>query len=189
MKRWLTVIVAMSVLFSCNVKAEEPVVMIENCGMDSVMARMKRTSLADIEGIWRFVPDGAAVAIEKSKTRTGEPSMKYTIFIVESVNPNVEEGTVIGHVYPSASVGTYTAELYSDVHGNVAGKKKNFILKLSDPGHLSVTQKKSGVRLDFWRWIPYLFRVSVVRERQSSTTGCIRLYPRVVEAVSEPIYL
>ncbi len=158
---------------------------------DTVTARMAENPLSPIEGVWQFMPDGATIAIERDETASTGLVCKYNIVVVNSVDINVDDGALIGTLYPTAKPDCFTANIYTDKQGDKSEKLKKFILTLTDNGHLAMTDKKGKIRLDFWRWLPYLFRISVSRIRSSENAleGCVRLFPVVPEAMIEPCHL
>ncbi len=159
--------------------------------LEFVKQMFEKASLTDIEGIWRFMPDGAAVTIERAEMRSGMPVTKYNVIMTESVDDEVEVGTLIGYVYATADPTRFKAKLFTNIHGYKSSKLKNFELTLSDKAHLNFMASNNKIRLDFWRWIPYLFRVSVVRNKESNvgTTGCVKIFPETQEAIQEPRHL
>lgn len=191
MKKLSTIILLLFIIASFQPLAAEETEVLRGYEYDEVKARLSQTSLADIEGIWQFMPDGATVAVERAEVNIDSHISRYNVVIVSSVDDDVEDGTLIGHIYSSASATQFTAELYSDIHGDKSLKLKKYILDLTDKGRQTFNSGSNKVRLDFWRWLPYLFRISVVRDKKSANiaNGCIKIYPIVPEARSFPIYL
>ena len=188
MKKLSTIILLLFIIASFQPLAAEETEVLRGYEYDEVKARLSQTSLADIEGIWQFMPDGATVAVERAEVNIDSHISRYNVVTVDD---DVEDGTLIGHIYSSASATQFTAELYSDIHGDKSLKLKKYILDLTDKGRLTFNTGSNKVRLDFWRWLPYLFRISVVRDKKSANiaNGCVKIYPIVPEARSFPIYL
>lgn len=191
MNKKITILLFLAFI-TCGISAHgENALILDGYDYDITVERMKHTSLSDVEGLWQFLPDGAVVAIERSDSRDSNYAQKFNVVIVKTVDAEVEEGTLIGNIYSTATAKHFTAELYSDVKGDVASKKKKFTLSLTDKGHLAFVMEKGRFRLDFWRWLPYLFRISVERNKgvPGGIDGCVRIFPFTPEAVTEPIML
>lgn len=191
MKNVTTIILFLLSIFTFQKSMAEKPEILRGYGYDEVKTRLKQTSAAGIEGIWQFMPDGATIAIERAQVSVESQINRYNVVIVSSVDDNVDDGTLIGYVYPTASANQFTAELYSSIQGNKSLKLKKYVLELTDKGRLTFKSGNTKVRLDFWRWLPYLFRISVARDKKSSNAidGCVKIYPIVPEARSFPIYL
>lgn len=148
--------------------------------------------LHHIEGLWRFPSDGTEVAIMRMPTDRGsldEPE-GYGIILLFSRNRALRPGTVIGRISPSAKEHVYEAKIYTFSKGSTLMMPKKFSLQLnSDDSRLVFDQKKSAISFNLWRMLPYAWRYSVKRNRNSgSTSGCIRIYPEP-DLPHEPIYL
>ena len=191
MKTTARILVFSAILLGCLAAHGEDALILDGYDYDTTVQRMKHKSLSDVEGLWQFLPDGAVVAIERSDNRDGYSAQKFNVVIVKSGDAEVEEGTLIGNIFSSATANHFTAELFSNVKGETASKKKKFVLTLTDKGHLAFVMEKGKFRLDFWRWLPYLFRLSVERNKgiPGGVDGCVRLFPFTPEAVTEPIML
>ena len=134
MKKLSTIILLLFIIASFQPLTAEETEVLRGYKYDEVKARLSQTSLADIEGIWQFMPDGATVAVERAEVNIDSHISRYNMVIVSSVDDEVEDGTLIGHIYSSASATQFTAELYSDIHGDKSLKLKKIYSGLNRQG-------------------------------------------------------
>lgn len=125
------------------------------------------------EGIWTFSPGGSVVSITESE-RNG-------VFIIRALSvwdASIAPGTVLGEVSAGGTSSRYDAWMYADPTNHVRGKER-FILNLSSDGHFTIEPYRKNAQFALWRWIPYIFRVSVQggHTRPSNIDGIHRLYP------------
>lgn len=135
--------------------------MIDNEGRDPVC------------GIWQLGGDGAQIAIVN---RTGEKS-KFDIYLIDSPDMSVIPGAVIGLLSATGKLGTYDAQFYS-VKGPLK-RTMRYIVSLGNDGRMQFDSYKKGKSVALWRWIPYLYRISVTdrNTRPSNADGAVRVYP------------
>lgn len=140
--------------------------------MDSVSSIFAGRMPDEIEGVWQFPNDGATLLIRKQTATT------YEMLMLESPNLDVRPGTAIGQAIVTPTPGMFDANLSAKALGNRRLKKANAALELVD-GHLIFRPYSTGKRIAFWRWIPYLFRVSVYNEdtRPRNLDGASKVYP------------
>lgn len=155
---------------------------------DSVELRLSQLPLHDIEGIWQLTEDGAFVVIERvnSNKYPGTGIAKYQMIVLESPRLSIRPGTVMGYVALTAKQDCYDAYVYTDFDGGtVLSNAERFTLTLKD-SRLQFKQYKSGIKINLWRFVPYMFRYSVktYNERPKDLDGCIKIYP----LPSTPIY-
>ena len=148
----------------------------------SVIARMKQAPLHNIEGVWQFVDDGAVIAIERFNPDyiAGTQTNHYRMVIIKSPVLSIERGTVMGYIISTAKRNIFDAYIYTS--GGLEGllsKPKTFTLNLSDDNLLSFNEYKTEVKINLWRWLPYIYRVglSITNSRPKGLDGCIRIYP------------
>lgn len=161
---------------------------------DSVRARMAASPLHIVEGLWRFPADGGLMAVERCDLGgEREGASQYRLVVVDAANRILSPGTVMGYLWATAKRGVYEARIYTSVNreGTQLCNPKYFTLTLDDQeSRLSFRKHKTGVRLNLWRLLPFMFRFSVVRQdnRPDDLDGCVREYP-MPALPAEPIYL
>ncbi|MBR5899247.1 MAG: hypothetical protein IKZ14_07275 [Muribaculaceae bacterium] len=160
---------------------------------DSVVSRMRKLSLQPIEGLWQFAESGATIAIERNTNNLPDNGlMRYHMVIVNSPQLTITPGTIMGYITPTAKNGVYDATIYTDFDGGtILSLPKKFILTLNDESHLAFSRDNSGIRINIWRFLPYMFRYSVTykNERPRNIDGCIRVFPESVNSFTQPRYL
>lgn len=149
---------------------------------DLIIERLSRLPLIDIEGIWLFPATGQTVVIE----RTDSDAMKFQIVAAQSAGLGLENGTLLGYISPTAKTGMFDASLVEinpdgSLRTNPYSKSRSsrFTLNLSG-GRLSFTPVHRGIKANWWRLFPYMFRFSVrsYDDRAKGLDGCIRIWPR-----------
>lgn len=162
---------------------------------DSIITRMAASPLHPVEGLWQMADDGAVIAIEQSEPYTADQTMArgYRIVIVQSPCRRVRPGTLMGYALPSAKAGRYDAAIYTgmDDHG-LLHRSHRFTLELHDAeSRLAFIRHRADLRVNLWRLIPYLFRVSVTtgNDRPRDMDGAIRIFPESDAAPANPRYL
>lgn len=166
----------------------------EGYELDSVIMRMKQAPLHNIEGVWQFVDNGATIAIERFDPQqiAGKQENTYRMVIIASPMKSIEQGTVMGYITSTAKRDIFEARIYTS--GGLDGllsKPDTFTLNLSDDNLLSFNEYKTEVRINLWRWIPYIYRVGVLvnNTRPKGLDGCIRIYPTPTSKPLNPRYL
>lgn len=161
---------------------------------DSVEQRLLSLPLHDIEGIWQFTENGSLIVIERFKP-TESPDdgvVRYRMVVLQSPRLSVRRGTVMGYLWPTAKRNCFDARIYTDFDGgSVLTKAKRFTLSLDDESRLAFTRHKSGVRINLWRFVPYMFRYSVSSrdDRPRNIDGCVKIFPVSSRSQIQPRYL
>lgn len=161
---------------------------------DSVENRMMQAPLHAIEGVWQFLGDGAIIAIEQfdPDMLAGSQNYFYRMVIVKSPMLSIRPGTVMGYVSATAKMGCYEAYVYTSggLHG-LLSKPRTFTLTLTDDNRLVFSEYKKEVKVNLWRWLPYVYRVglSIKDTRPKGLDGCVRLFPQPVSQPLNPRYL
>lgn len=153
---------------------------------------LDKTGASRLEGLWQFTGEGATVLIIRDtnpRHPDGEPS-SYSIVMIEPVDDNgIKPGDIIGQAWPTAKADHFDCRL----KGTTDSKERyhRFTAHLNDDGHMSFVRDKSGLSVSLWRWIPYLFRVTVIKHhtRDESLDGCIKIYPIQPSTFKSPRYL
>lgn len=160
--------------------------------LENVKQRFRTNGATGIEGVWQFTGEGATVCIERTSGPDdphGVP-MSYNMVIVNSVDEKVKPGTIVGSISPTAMPKSYDCFI-RDNPSDPASRSHRFTIRLNDSSHFSFLKVKTGARVSLWRWVPYLFRITVIerRERDPQLDGCIKLFPLEPESFNSPRYL
>lgn len=163
---------------------------------DSVRTRMRGRALHRIEGIWSFPSDGASIAIERHSDRSvlgGDDARHYRMVVLRSPCRSLRPGTVMGYLSATAKPGIYAAEIYTAGDGGpVLRRPKRFTLTLIDDAYLTFRQHSRKLKVNLWRLIPYMSRVSMRlndSDAPADLDGCTRVFPRPLSGPVEPRYL
>lgn len=160
--------------------------------LDSLKTRIDRMGPVPVEGLWQFTGEGATILVERSSRRSSPDALpvSYNIIMASPVDDTVPSGEFIGRMLLTAVSDSYDCYLLADPSHPEKGERR-FTVKLNDPGHLSFVREKSGVSVSLWRWIPYLYRVTVVRrhERDPRLDGAVKVYPVTPSMFNSPRYL
>lgn len=167
---------------------------LEGYDIDSVKMRLKQSPLHAIEGIWQFVGDGATIVIEQFNPDmiAGTQNNFYRIVILKSPILSIPSGTVMGYLTATAKKDCFDARLYTS--GGLKGalsKPHTFTVTLSDDNRLSFREYNKEVKVNLWRWLPYVYRVgfSIKDTRPNDLDGCLRIFPHSTSQPINPRYL
>lgn len=181
-----------------KVKADQPPAFI-GVDVDSLMRRIVSDNYANpVCGIWKASVDGATTGIVSAAawrrhTGTLPPQSLSRSFnddallmvIISSPAPAIQPGTIVGLMTPAAKPGHYTARILTRQKGNRLYGPKNFVLNLTDDGHLTMTAIHKGLTINPWQFLPYMVRGISLRGviRYTDNTprdldGFTRLWPR-----------
>ena len=149
---------------------------------EEIVGRLSNLPMVDLEGVWLFPATGQSIVIE----REDRGAMRFRVVSVSSSGIGIESGTLLGYVVPTAKVDTYDASMAEiNADGSVRSSQwsKNRVIKFTlslSGGRLSFTPVRRGIRVNWWRLLPYMFRFSVrsYDDRARGLDGCIRLWPR-----------
>lgn len=125
-----------------------------------------------IVGQWRFTSGGAEIEIAEDSIRDGH----YTLRYLDGPDMSIAPGRTIGRLHATPVPGRYIGRMALDP-SRTRSKHRDVVVKLTDRGSLTFEPYRAGMRISFWRWIPYLFRVTVIEPGQhpSETEGAVRL--------------
>lgn len=168
---------ALSVCPAIPSAAERPAV-----DRQSVCRTIDSSGRDPLAGIWRMGGDGATFAALPSTNQA-----TLDLVILDSPDMSVIPGTPLGRATATGKPGTYDAELYG---GKRQSKSKmRYIITIDEDGNLSFSPYKRGRKVALWRWIPYLFRMTVSSydTRPGNVDGAMRLYPEGIP--SSPVIL
>lgn len=149
---------------------------------DTIVARLSSRPTDDAEGLWRIAGEGALIAIERTSVadRPDSGTDLYSLTMVDAPQRHPRPGTLIGYMTPTARKGSFDAVIYSTLNDAIRLERpKKFVITLTVDGHMSITPVKSGIRVNLWRLVPYLFRfsVSVGTNRPADLDGAVREWP------------
>ncbi len=137
-----------------------------------------------VEGVWQ-INDGAYLAIAHD-SRTS-----YKITIYGSPDLSVKDGTIVGKLTPGARPRMYDARLAKKIaHSATSLYKSTFVVNVADDGsRLEFTPYKKGLKVDFRRLFPYMFRFSVqmTDTRPPGLLGARRIYPEPIPTSEYPL--
>ena len=163
---------------------------------DSVRSAMQSRPLHRIEGIWSFPSDGGCIAIERHTDNTmrgGDDAVRYRMVVMRSPCRSLRPGTLMGYVSATARPGIYAAEIYTSGNGGpVLRNPQRFTLTLVADAHLTFRQHSRRLKINLWRLIPYMSRISVRltdSDAPKDIDGCTRVFPRPLSGPVEPRYL
>lgn len=173
-----------------------------NIDVDSlIMAAIGTEGKNDISGIWTATTDGASVGILSETAWRHASGMglpddtrnlaeKWVMILIDSPDPTLQPGTLMGWFYPAAKPDHYVAKIYTKSRHNKLVSPAEFTLRLADDGHLIMTAVKRGIIINPWRLLPYMIR-GLIRYRDDSPrdlNGFIKRWPRPRNP-QNPIYL
>lgn len=159
----------------------------------TIVERLSTSPIDDAEGLWRIAGDGALIAIEHTSV-TDRPDCGidlYSLTMVDAPQRHPRPGTLIGYMTPTARRGTFDAVIYTSLNDAVKLERpKKFVITLTADGRMSITPVRSGLRVNLWRLVPYLFRfsVSLGTNRPADLNGAIREWPEP-DPPARPRYL
>lgn len=152
-----------------------------------VTARMSVNTVAPVEGLWRLVPDGATIAIE----RCADSADSYDMTIIEAPDRSIRPGTLLGRLRAGADPDVFDADIYTARREGRCLIPRSFTLTLDHArGSLEFRKHRSPLRINLWHFVPFLWRYSV-RLRDTDRQyrpGALRLYPSPARP-AEPVYL
>lgn len=125
-----------------------------------VLTALAAAATDPLEGRWTINGGGAVIEI----TRAPGADERFCVTMVDSPDLKVAPGTVLGYATPAPAAGRYDCRLAADPSPRHSGRRKvsfsiEFVDGTADAITFSYYQK--GRRISLWRWLPYLFRVTV----------------------------
>lgn len=142
------------------------------------MARLHNHALHALEGVWQFPADGGTLAIERTNPASG---MVFDLKAVAAANRGLPPGTLMGRVAATADPDVFHGHIYTRLHEDgTLSKPIEVTLHLNrEEAIFKIKPVKKGWKVNLYRLIPYMFRMSVSHRNDSPTdlTGCSRLQP------------
>lgn len=144
---------------------------------DSLLCVIDRGNAQPIEGVWRLTASPESVLAITA--RAGVPGT-YDVWLLDSPDYRIEPYQLIGSAREGGERGSYDLTL-TDRPGVMKARKRTFIATADgdDSGRLRLRAYHRGKRISIWRWLPYLFRVTVINQsdRPADHDGMVRVYP------------
>lgn len=124
-----------------------------------------------LEGDWKINGDGATLRFVASSGEGG----RLDVLWLDGPALDIAPLTVIGSAVPGAAAGTYDCCL--DTGLGRQRRRATFALRLNGDGGLAFEAYRRRARISLWRLVPYLFRVSVIKQtdRPSGLDGARRV--------------
>ncbi len=130
-------------------------------------------------GVWQKMPAGAFFTV---KTVPGNKD-EFRMEMIYSEDLTIAPGTYFGTMRRSAKPGVYDAELLINPRDNGTAwrkqRRRTFAINISPEGTMNFVQYSKGLRVNFARLLPYLFRFSVssADNRPEGLDGARRVAP------------
>lgn len=142
--------------------------MIVCCGLTSAAADA-------LQGRWRIHGGGATLDFVTTAGSDGGIDIVW----YDGPDLSIPQGTVIGHAVPGARTGEYDCHISTDPRrpGSASKHAADFRIRLTDGDNMAFEAYRRTRRVSLWRWLPYLFRVTVVSEdnRPADLDGASRV--------------
>lgn len=141
-----------------------------------VLCLMSLAASADDYGIvghWRMTGDAdCEFEIRPSQVDPGS----YEMLVVSCADMSVQAGTPIGSLHSTPTPGRYLARISSKPE-KAGARKVDVVVNLGDKGNLTFHTFRKGKRINLWRLLPYMFRVTIEREdaRPEGVDGAVRV--------------
>ncbi len=138
---------------------------------DSIAQILSGRVLEPIEGLWQWPDDGTLALISRSSEST------FDLIVIDSPRLDIAPGTVMGRAVSTPKVNVYDARIYS---GSGEKSTKCTITTVASGSRLAFEGYREGKRVSLWRWLPYVFRITVRDNagRPKGLEGPSKLYPK-----------
>lgn len=156
-----------------------------------IRERIDSNGTDPICGIWQLgeaseLTDGA---VTFAVVRAHGSASGFDIILVDSPDMSALPGTNLGSARSTGRPGIYDADLSGT--NTIGGKKsvKRCIMNIDAEGKMSIRPYKQGHKFRFWRWLPYMLRMTMTKEdtRPREVDGASRIYPS--GAIAAPMTL
>lgn len=129
-----------------------------------------------LTGIWQIGGNGATIAILPRVAST----TTFDIVLIDSPDMSILPGVIIGEAVTTGRMATYDAVMKSSPGFN--NRKVKAIFTIDKDFRLNIRPYKQGKSIRLWRWLPYLFRMSVTEHdtRPDVVDGAIKIYPETM---------
>lgn len=158
---------------------------LEGFSLSEVANTIEPNDCDNIEGVWQINADGndGLFAIVRDKYTS-----YYRMVVVDSADRRVASGTVMGAIIPLAADGYYDARIYRSVKPDGLASPKRYTLQLHEDGRLIFKPVTDKYTIDFWRLIPYMYRIRVrhINDRDKNLDGALRIWPEPIKPHDGP---
>lgn len=139
------------------------------------------------EGVWR-IASGAVFSIKPRHGRSGV----YDLELLHCPDLSVPAGAVFGSMTVGADARTFDASLLADTKIKSAGDRlraRSFVITFDeDFDNLKIKNYRTGISVNLFRLVPYLFRVGIER-RHDTPDGIIGATRCNGDAINYPVKL
>lgn len=134
----------------------------------ALAASLPAVAADPLAGRWQVNGRGAVIEFSEAPGAPGLLDVTY----VDGPDLAMEPGTVIGTATPAPAPGTYDCRLYRDPRstarrGRAASVTFTIAIDRDNGDAITFTFYSNRTRVSLWRWLPYLFRISVVRQNNT----------------------
>lgn len=143
-------------------------------------------AMMPIEGVWRMSGSEGLFAV------VADPgTIFFRLIVVESPDRNILPGTVMGACTAAGRADCYDARIYTSGDTGILSKPKRFTVTLADDGRLIMVPVTNKLKVNLWRFLPYMFRMTVTRvnNRPDNLDGAVRVFPPAAASPLTPRYL
>ena len=125
-----------------------------------------------IVGKWHVTGSNAEFEVSPSPTTAGQ----FRITLLNADDMSIIPGTVIGSAHTTPTPGRYVASMAASP-SRPKGKQRKLVITIKANGSLGFEPFSTGRRISLWRWIPYLFRVTVSEPHKppADIEGAVRI--------------
>ena len=146
--------------------------------LDSLKTYLREDSRSPIEGIWQISGEGAVIAI----SRKPATQATYEVRIIDSPALEILPGQIVGELTTTGADDVWEARFAKPGKSDRPLPKsgsRDFMCKLVSPGVMRFSSFRKNRKISLWRWIPYLFRVTVSEKptRPADADGARMIYP------------
>lgn len=143
-------------------------------------------AMMPIEGVWRMSGSEGLFAV------IADPgTIFFKLIVVDSPDRNILPGTVMGACTAAGRADCYDARIYTSGDTGILSKPKRFTVTLDDDGRLIMVPVTNKLKVNLWRFLPYMFRMTVTRvnNRPDNLDGAVRVFPPAAASPLTPRYL
>lgn len=143
-------------------------------------------AMMPIEGVWRMSGSEGLFAV------VADPgTIFFRLIVVDSPDRNILPGTVMGACTAAGRADCYDARIYTSGDSGILSKPKRFTVTLADDCRLIMVPVTDRLKVNLWRFLPYMFRMSVTRvnNRPDNLDGAVRVFPPAAASPLTPRYL